>query len=809
MKRKLFKKINNPVVFCSFIAATVFTVLLFAKPTVGIADNSDFARIMSVAGLDFFHESRFTNVVPHYRIVGRLLSLSGFSNYATTHIIPVKIAIAVNKLFFSGDIFDIRFLGLLYSIIHIAGLTLLISATVKSGKVPESKSLQFLAAALLVFIFCDMGYLAYFNSFFGEAPTFVFLLSMTGIALYMAARKKVTPVWILLFFVAALMFAGSKQANLPTVLFVPVISLAFMFANPKRSVIASVTVCTVALIAVSVLLFASVSEPLRQVNQYHSVFFGILKDSPSPEEDLEKLGLDPELKVLANTTYYDRSIPVKNDSEYMESKFFSRISYTDVLKYYIMNPSRFYDKLKISAENSVSIRPPYLGNFIYEETGSRLAFAERATLWSRIKKVYMPRSVSFIIFFFTAYLLYIIRLFVRAVKNKADRFALVEPAVLCFLWCTAAVAFVTPVLAAGEADIAKHLFLYNVCFDLLFAFAAIGIVSAAVSALKILNFRNFNRSYKRSYKYGHKEAMPFQFVQFFRYVFKYVIAFAVILSVAIVLFAQKGPLSGNSEVEISRVGFLSRTVAGEEIKIGSYVKFGRYRGKELLWQVAGTENGNLLLVADRIICFRPFDIPDAGEKTPERRKFGSNLWESSLLRSWLNSEGVVNGEPGFLSYFSEKEKNMLVKSRNKFLLSLYDADIREGGSSPYFWTNSVPLLLQNYDDAYFSISEDWVFIPDVREIKELVYDNGLSIRKRALFTDNLDIKYEAGKNHYMPYWLRTPYVNSESMVRYVGEDGYVYHCDALNDTVGVLPLVKVSFIAIKGAGSRADPYILF
>ena len=36
----------------------------------------------------------------------------------------------------------------------------------------------------------------------------------------------------------------------------------------------------------------------------------------------------------------------------------------------------------------------------------------------------------------------------------------------------------------------------------------------------------------------------------------------------------------------------------------------------------------------------------------------------------------------------------------------------------------------------------------------------------------------------IPYWLDTPYYNNDSMLRIVGEDGYIYMKDAIIEDIG-------------------------
>jgi hypothetical protein len=45
-----------------------------------------------------------------------------------------------------------------------------------------------------------------------------------------------------------------------------------------------------------------------------------------------------------------------------------------------------------------------------------------------------------------------------------------------------------------------------------------------------------------------------------------------------------------------------------KVKIGTYIKFGKYNGQPILWRVIhNDENGNPVLFADRILSIKAFD----------------------------------------------------------------------------------------------------------------------------------------------------------------------------------------------------------
>jgi hypothetical protein len=133
------------------------------------------------------------------------------------------------------------------------------------------------------------------------------------------------------------------------------------------------------------------------------------------------------------------------------------------------------------------------------------------------------------------------------------------------------------------------------------------------------------------------------------------------------------------------VGF-SEASTGSALKVGDFVELGQYENEPVVWQVVSIDaDGNPLLFSRRILTIKAFDA--CGSQYEEdgyysfEKHYGSNRWETSTLRKWLNSddklvnwsfnapdaENVFNGEKpynteaGFLhsSNFNAREKAMI------------------------------------------------------------------------------------------------------------------------------------------------------
>lgn len=772
------KKVCSIELYAAIAAIFILIPILLISPITGVANNGDYGRIMTRTGLEFITDSRFVNIDQEFKIVKNDFVFEEGKSYFSSHLLPVIGAITLNKIIKSRETFDIRFLGIVYSGIFVLSIYLLAIG----GKI-RNKVLNIFYAILLVLIFCDIGYVSYFNSFLGEAATLVFFLLMLGIMASIVKSKKISVLAILCFFISAILYISAKQSNVPMGVFIVLFGLSILFVDRRRKIVVTLCISSIILLGLTFFLYSSAPASMEMITKHQTVFYGILKDSPTPEEDLEFMGLPRSLAVLKELSYYDPGLPIASDSDLLKKEFYNKVNFGMVLKFYLYHPQRFLEKLEVTAQNSMMIRTPYLGNLRFDNTGERFSFNNRFSLWSTLKKTYMPTSLLFVAIFFMLYLLVLLYEYIKSFRLKKGSHYVLQINMFLLLWITGAAQFVIPVLGDGEVDLAKHMFSFNICFDLM-------IISAVIWSIS-----NITVLFQK-----HK-LKPW--------------ALPAILSGLILIFSAAIMFEMVSIGNEERKQAASTREISPKADIGDYLKFGRYGGEDIVWQVINKNKNEIMIMADKIISFKPYDVIRSNDSNPDRKNFGSNNWGTSALRIWLNSAAktvdyglqapnkanVWKGrnsyaqEPGFLYEFTDKEKNAIKTIAHKSIISTFDIDLKNGGDTYYFWTNCIPLLIQNYNNAFYQNVEDKVFLLDVKELKEYVYDNGLKYRKAT--TANAAKSLSVTPGQYVNYWLRTPYATRASFVRYVGSDGYVYHKDAYYGDMGVLPVLCVDIQSLS------------
>ncbi|MCD1259448.1 hypothetical protein B5M42_011440 [Paenibacillus athensensis] len=456
-------------------AALILSFMLLLKPIVGVADNGDFLRIMGTAGLAYPDQTE-ARADQYFAFMHRQFAFTdlGAGGYVSAEVALVTAVSLIGRAL-GSQLFDIRLLSVVYSILLLTAFAMLLRL-----RLLASPAARLACAAVFLLMFLDVGYTAYFNSLFGEPMSLVFLLLTLAAALRLAEQRPPRLGTLASFAAAAVCLTAAKLQNAPAGLLLAGLALRLL---PLSAVPAwrrwSAAVPALLVLTAGIMYLKAPAE-LKTINQYQAVYYGILKDSPTPGQDLRELGLDPKLAVLQNTNYFTPDTPIPQQSAELMQSFYPHISHGKIAWFYATHPARFLDKLQVTATNAMTIRPGYLGNYEKAEGLARGQLSSSFAVWSELKRQVLPHSFGALLIFGVLYML--VLLAVRTGARSRN-----EAAVCDTLLCVpliAAAAFVVPLIGDGEADMEKHLFLFNVCYDVMAAVSLIWLVHQAVNLLR-------------------------------------------------------------------------------------------------------------------------------------------------------------------------------------------------------------------------------------------------------------------------------------------------------------------------------------
>lgn len=487
--KKSLGKLSRPYNLAVLLLLALMLCWLFILPH-GEADNGDFYRVIHNMGLSYFSGSRadnyFNYFVKNYRYENYYIDTG--VDFTSTQFIPVWLSIQLNNIFNHG-FYDIRFLSLIYGTAYLAATHMILKLLYRCTQYMLSRAPQrtitlagFVFTALYVLIFGDFSYLLYFNSFYGEPLSFVTLLLFVGIAGKIISSGRISPGLFTAYFACAVLFVGAKQQNAPTGFVIALFTLCLLPLSKGRVKKLITSFVALGIGVASIFTFASISRDFQYINQYHAMTMGIMDYTKSPE-DLKSLGVSPQLWMLRNTTVYDLYPTIIPDSPLMYAQMYNRVSTIKFIEYYASHPNTLIRVLDSVSEKSYAIKPDMVGNFQKSEGKPALAKSYFFSLWGYLKLHIFPHSVGYLGFFFIALGIFLMIKFLRsrkAGKIKEQQASLFVISLILMSISQLAASFV----GAGGADIAKHLFLYNMTYDMLFL-SAVFWASCSIINLRI------------------------------------------------------------------------------------------------------------------------------------------------------------------------------------------------------------------------------------------------------------------------------------------------------------------------------------
>ncbi len=450
MIKKILKYFSvYDIIFLSAVTI-IFIYSVFIPPVHSIADQGDFERVMRPCGLDFTDRHSFYNFAVRYfkmafTYENKLLYLPRllFLIPSTTFILPVTAA----KLFCFNGFFDMRILSVImftwYSIV-----CMLILHRIKI----QHPAARLIFTIFFIIVFFNGVNLTFFNSLYGQSIMLTSFATVILAAIRLAETNSKKAV--ILFTIASCMLLGSK---LQCFVFTPFLAVYVIYAGRKKHRRALTVICTAVIAFHGIGGYIINGFTLNTATQYNSVFYGILKDSPNPAEDLIYLGIDASMAEDSGKHAFLDSSAYKYppNSRETEKKFYSKMSNTKLMKFYITNPKRLIKAMKETA-SSAFYNKVYLGTFEEKYGFEKNCSEYRFDLWENIRSSF-PHSLNFIIPVLLIFI--IIALFMIKHRN-------IYGIPFLGIILMGAIQFPMPYIGNGAADISKQLFIFNIMFDI-------------------------------------------------------------------------------------------------------------------------------------------------------------------------------------------------------------------------------------------------------------------------------------------------------------------------------------------------------
>lgn len=437
----------------STLIGFIILCILLIKLPIGLANNGDYYRVMSKNNLYFFEkepqEQFFNYFVKDFGILEYYNEASSENQIITSQNLFIQLAVKLDNLFTGQDYsFDIRFLGFLQILLCTLGLYLFIDFLTYK----KSFASSLLIGLFCVIVFTDVSYSTYFNSFYAEGLAYtLFIILFSSILLLF--QKRYSPYFLyILILISSLLLVFLKQQYVPIGMILGLLFIYIGYKERSKLLKKAAYISSIILSITSILVYVFIPQEFVDINSYHAMTRGILLTADDPEEALEEFNIYNQYTLLNGETYYTKYPQVDVNTDTFEEDFFSHYGFISVGMYYLKHPNQLSKILGLATKNAYSPRSTVLGNYLAQTGHAPNEQVHFHTFWSRLKSYMVPTSVSFLF-------IWCLLAILLSLKNKEQMITILSMILIGLSQVGVSI------IGAGEADLAKHIFLFSIIFD--------------------------------------------------------------------------------------------------------------------------------------------------------------------------------------------------------------------------------------------------------------------------------------------------------------------------------------------------------
>lgn len=447
------------IILLAFV--TIFT--LFVPPANGPFDDGTYNMILHANGLrEFMNDPNYYKYfVPQFPILQYYNPDSHM--YLSLQNILIQAAIFLNKIFYSTKIFDVRFLGAVYTVLFLGGARMLfkgLSHNLKGFK-------AYLMVMVGVFLLGDTTYTVYFNSFYVEPLDFIMMIYFVAFGLrafQQTDTRKVLKYYSGQVLIAFLLMFVSKQVSflLSALCFSLIGGIVFIKGRQWKL---SAIILVSALVPLSLFIGSLYSNPQHNENIYQTMTLGAMPASKEPSKALAKIDVDPQNEILRGTSYSAPYAIARSNSATIQKDFIDELNYGKLVYYYLSHPSVASNLLQMGLENK---NVSQIKVSAYEKGAVKKGDEDKMFFqWGTIVKgAFLPKKFGFyILFAILVVSIYSVSM-VRGMQ-MGSRLYLSRWFMNLGLLAMMFMSFFSPIIVSGETNLTRQLTMSSVLLDLL------------------------------------------------------------------------------------------------------------------------------------------------------------------------------------------------------------------------------------------------------------------------------------------------------------------------------------------------------
>jgi hypothetical protein len=428
-------------------AAVILSWQLFFSPIVGLADQGDFARMIGLFGFGAEDKAAEYGFLARKYVPDPNARLRVYEQVSSEYIF-VEAAILLNKVLSKDGNLDITIMGFVHMLAFLYAFYRLLVVTGPFRARSLSWILVIWILALLALT--DVGYAAYWNSFYAEPASCIFFLLLLAESIAICRTPEVASAQAVRWALWAVLFVMAKPQNAP----LGILLALFVFRlRAGRIAIAS----SLAILAAAAFITVTAPVPNMWSSTYDQVFMAILPESKAPAQDAQVLGLTPEWLKYSGTGAWTHGTALHE--AVVSGVIGKTITHGSIIRFYALRPARIWRHAKRMLPVAFSLRPEWCGNF-ERSTGMPPGARSKAfNLWSAFHEHGLAACGRLILIALLLSPVLCVVAWSRTARNARRYLELFGLLSICCL-----LSFVIAI--CGDAwDNVKHLFLFNLLLD--------------------------------------------------------------------------------------------------------------------------------------------------------------------------------------------------------------------------------------------------------------------------------------------------------------------------------------------------------
>ena len=437
---------------------------LFIPPFVGVADDGSLNDILLGSGLGYRGQDLVYPTGAYF--VRVYLHSTYLPEGISAHRLLIRFAMWVDDQFTHDNLFDLRFLAAVYTLLYLPAVYLTLRGIASRVKVAAEATFLVIIGAVVL---GDAAMISYFNSLYPEALWQIFMVYCLGFSLCLQHKEAGWTQAGLVGLLAAGCALTLTESHCAAVGLVFTIFFARQIMMEDRTVQISLiaAVSAAVILIVSVVSATAGTDRFSDASKLHAMTNGVLLRAEDPEKALAEFDIDARFETLTDMSSYSNYPYALAGNPDIQRDFLPKYSVGSIVFHYVSHPIAFFGLLELGVRAAFHPLRSYVGSFESDSGQPERAANGQLTFYSNFKTNSLPQTTGFLLILAIVYWALFRKR--RGLNPHQARFTFRERQIMLdtfLLLLFTGLAHLTSIISlSGTAELERYQMICGVCID--------------------------------------------------------------------------------------------------------------------------------------------------------------------------------------------------------------------------------------------------------------------------------------------------------------------------------------------------------